>query len=409
MPNSITKQHVFKWAGISRDGTSMQGQIEAPNKAAVQARLRRLGIRPKRIRKRITIFGMGGGPRRKRIRPADIASFARQTATMLASGIALVQALQIIAKGNENPAMTELTDDIRQRIERGATLAESLAQHPKYYDDLFVNLVAVGEMSGTLEQLLTQIAASREKSIVLKTKVRKALYYPCAIMVTAAIVVAILLTFVVPQFASLFHGYGADLPTLTQTFIDLSNLFRQWWWLVLIGLIATGLAVTRAYKASRRFRYTVDRCLLRAPIIGSILYQSIIAHFTRTLATMLAAGIPITEALESVGRATNNLVFVQGISQIRHQVETGQQLQVALRHTGLFPDMAQQLIAIGEESGSLDTMCLRIADAYEQEVDSRVDTLSSLIEPLVMAIIGLLVGGLVIAMYLPIFRLGSVI
>lgn len=409
MAEAATKQYVFKWHGTNRDGAAMQGQTEAPSLAAVKARLRQQGINPRRVRKQTALFGIGGGKRRKKIRPADIAVFARQSATMLAAGVALVQALDIIAKGERNPAMADLVGNIRNRIESGSTLAESLAAHPKHFDDLFVNLVAAGEASGTLETLLAKIASYKEKTEAIKAKVRKAMYYPSAIIVAAFIVMAILLYYVVPQFQSLFQGFGAELPAFTRMVIGMSNTFRQWWWVVLIGIAVAVFAFRYARRHSYRFRRAIDSLLIKLPIVGDILYKSVVARFARTMATMFAAGVPLVDALESVGAAAGNLVFEEGIRQMRIQVETGQRLQVAVNNTGLFPSMTEQMIAIGEESGSLDLMCTRVADVYEEQVDDQVDALSSLLEPLIMVVIGTLVGGLVIAMYLPIFQLGSVV
>lgn len=409
MRESATKQSIYKWNGTDREGAPMQGKMLGATQPLVKAKLRRQGINPNRVRKQTNLFGLGGGKRKKKIKPVDIALFARQFSTMLTSGVALVQALEVIAKGNKNPAMTALVNDIRHHIESGSTLSEALERHPEYYDDLFVNLIAAGETSGTLDTLLDKIATHKEKTVAIKAKARKALYYPSAILVTAFIVMVILLYFVVPQFQSLFDDYDAELPVFTQIVIGTSEIFQQWWWAGFIGIVVTIFALKRAHTRSYRFRRAVDRCLINLPIIGNILYKSIVARFARTLSTLFAAGVPLVEALDSVGKVAGNIIFTEGIRQIRTQVAAGQRLQVALAHTGLFPGMAEQMIAIGEESGSLDVMCTRVADIYEEEVDNQVEALSSLLEPLVMVVIGVLVGGLVIAMYLPVFRLGSAI
>ncbi|HLQ86572.1 MAG TPA: type II secretion system F family protein, partial [Salinisphaeraceae bacterium] len=281
--------------------------------------------------------------------------------------------------------------------------------HPKYFDDLFVSLVAAGEASGALETLLDKVDTYKEKTESIKGKVRKALVYPTSVIIVAFIVMLILLYFVVPQFEALFHGFNATLPAFTRLVIHLSDVVQNWWWIIFIGIVLSGFLFVRFYKRSYRFHQLVDRLLLKLPVIGNILDKSVVARFARTLSTMFAAGVPLVEALDSVAGAAGNLVYEEGIRQMRSQVATGQRLQLALSNTGLFPSMTQQMIAIGEESGSLDTMCARVADIYEEEVDNQVDSLSSLLEPFIMAVIGVLVGGLIIAMYLPIFQLGSVV
>lgn len=409
MAKATTKHYTFTWAGTNREGAHMKGRTQGPNQATVKASLRQQGINPTRVRKQTTLFGLNGGARKKKITAGDIAVLARQSSTMMAAGVPLVQSLDIIAKGSDNPALGSMVDDIRNRIESGSTLAEALAQHPKHFDDLFVSLVAAGEASGALDALLHRVATYKEKTEAVKAKVRKALFYPAAVITVAIVVMGILLYFVVPQFRSLFQGFGAELPAFTQMVIHLSQLIRAWWWLALIAIILGVIAFFQIRRRSYKFRRSVDRSLLKLPIIGRILHKSIVARFARTLSTMFAAGVPLVEALDSVAGAAGNLVFEEGIRQMRLQIATGQQLQLALSNTGLFPSMTQQMIAIGEESGSLDAMCTRVADIYEEEVDNQVDALSSLLEPFIIVIIGVLVGGIVIAMYLPIFQLGSVI
>ncbi len=408
MAESLTENHTFLWIGTDRKGTRIKGRTDGPNEAMIKANLRKQGINPVNVRKQTTLFGLGG-KRKKKIASADIAIFARQVATMMSAGVPLVQSLDIIARGTDNPSLAELVTSIRNTIEGGTTLANALAQHPKYFDDLFVNLVDAGEKSGALEALLDKIATYKEKTEAIKAKVRKALFYPSAVIAVAFIVMGILLYFVVPQFQSLFQGFGADLPAFTLMVIGLSEFVQRWWWAIggAIGLCIYGFA--RARRQSRKFRRMNDRIALKLPVIGDILYKAAVARFARTLSTMFAAGVPLVEAMDSVARAAGNIVFEEAILQMREQVASGQQLQLAMANTALFPSMALQMIAIGEESGALDSMCSRVADFYEDEVDNQVDSLSSLLEPMIMAIIGVLVGGLVIAMYLPIFKLGSVV
>jgi len=409
MASTATKNYTFTWVGTNREGVAMKGETLGASQALVKAQLRQQGINPSRIRKKTTLFGLGGGQRKKKIKAGDISVFARQLATMMEAGVPLVQALDIIAKGSDNPSLTRLVTDIRDHIESGSTLAASLAEHPKYFDDLFVSLVAAGEASGALETLLDKVATYKEKTESIKGKVRKALVYPTSVIIVAFIVMLILLYFVVPQFEALFHGFNATLPAFTRLVIHLSDVVQNWWWIIFIGIVLSGFLFVRFYKRSYRFHRLVDRLLLKLPVIGNILDKSVVARFARTLSTMFAAGVPLVEALDSVAGAAGNLVYEEGIRQMRSQVATGQRLQLALSNTGLFPSMTQQMIAIGEESGSLDTMCARVADIYEEEVDNQVDSLSSLLEPFIMAVIGVLVGGLIIAMYLPIFQLGSVV
>lgn len=408
MATTMMQNETFFWVGTDRSGSRVKGQTDGPNEAMVKAALRKQGINPIRVRKQTRIFGIGG-KRKKRVAAGDIAIFARQLATMLAAGVPLVQSLDIIAKGADNPSLAELVETLRNDIEDGIPLAQALARHPKYFDDLFVNLVDAGEKSGTLENLLDKIATYKEKTEAIKAKVRKALFYPSAVIVVAIIVVGILLYFVVPQFQSLFQGFGADLPAFTLLVISLSEFVQRWWWAILGTIAAAFYGFFQARLRSRAFRRMNDRVALRLPVVGDILYKAAVARYARTLSTMFAAGVPLVEAMDSVARAAGNIVFEEAILQMRDQVSSGVQLQLTMANTGLFPSMALQMVAIGEESGSLDAMCARVADFYEAEVDNLVDSLSSLLEPMIMAIIGVLVGGLVIAMYLPIFKLGSVV
>ncbi|MFU8878420.1 MAG: type II secretion system F family protein, partial [Wenzhouxiangellaceae bacterium] len=339
----------------------------------------------------------------------DIAVFSRQLATMLQAGIPLVQAFDIVATGHENPGMQKLLSAIKVDLESGTTLAEALAKHPLYFDKLFINLVHSGEQSGALETLLDKIATYKEKTEAIKKKIKKALTYPAAILVVAVIVTAVLLVFVIPQFEDLFRGFGADLPAFTQVVVDLSRFVRSNGVFIILALVAAAMTFGYFKKRSRKFNEFLDRALLKTPVIGGIIRKAAIARFTRTLSTMFAAGVPLVEALESVAGATGNIVYEKATLEIRTEVATGQRLQRAMEATELFPNMVIQMIAVGEESGSLDEMCAKVADFYESDVDDAVDNLSALLEPMIMAILGVLVGGLVIAMYLPIFKLGAVV
>lgn len=409
MAQASAQTHTFLWEGTDRQGKRVKGQTEGPNQAMIKAMLRKQGISPVRVRKQTALFGIGGGKKKKKIKPGDIAIFARQIATMMGAGVPLVQALQIIEKGVENPSMEEMIATIRSNIEGGDTLAEALSKHPAHFDDLFVNLVDAGEKSGALEALLDKIATYKERTEAIKAKVRKALYYPGAVITVAFIVMGILLYFVVPQFQSLFQGFGAELPAFTLMVIGLSRFVQAWWWAILLTIGLGSFLFARAYKRSRKLRRAMDRLSLKIPVIGDILYKAAVARFSRTLSTMFAAGVPLVDAMESVAKASGNIVFEQGIMDMREDVTAGQRLQMAMDNNGLFPSMAVQMVAIGEEAGSLDSMCVKVADFYESEVNEQVDSLSSLLEPMIMAVIGVLVGGLVIAMYLPIFKLGSVV
>ncbi len=405
MAKAAVKEATFQWQGTNRDGARVKGQMEALSDALVKVQLRKQGINPISVRKKTELFGK----RKKKIESGDIAIFSRQMATMMQAGVPLVQALDIVGKGHENPAMGEMIGEIRTEIEGGSTFAESPAKHPKYFDDLFVNLVDAGERSGALEALLDKIATYKEKTEAIKKKVKKALTYPAAVIVVAFIVTGILLYFVVPQFEDLFVGFGADLPAFTKMIISLSQFVQTKWWMVLGILIAIGVTHVQCHRRFRGYRRAQDRIMLRLPVVGDILNKSAVARFARTLSTMFAAGVPLVDALDSVARAAGNIVYEEAVLQMKDQVSTGQQLQVTMAQVALFPSMAVQMIAIGEESGALDSMCAKVADFYEEEVDNLVDNLSSLLEPLIMAVLGVLVGGLVVAMYLPIFKLGSVV
>lgn len=400
------KQFNFSWEGTDKRGNRVKGKAMALSETLVKADLRRQGINPIRIKKQSSTLSAAKG---KKITPGDIAIFSRQMATMMSAGVPLVQSFDIIGKGHENPRMQDLIMAIKADVEGGANLAESLSRHPLYFDDLFVNLVEAGEQAGALETLLDKIATYKEKTEAIKKKIKKALTYPISILVIAFIVTAILLIFVIPQFEDLFSGFGADLPAFTQMVIELSEFVRAKGVFIVIGIAGFFSGFMYFKKRSRKFRQTLDRIALKVPVVGDILVKAAIARFSRTLQTMFAAGVPLVEALESVSGATGNIIYELGVLQIRDQVSTGQQLNVAMEQTGLFPNMVVQMIAIGEEAGSIDSMASKVADFFEAEVDDAVDNLSALMEPVIMAILGVLVGGLVVAMYLPIFKMGSVV
>ncbi|WP_293368007.1 type II secretion system F family protein [Nevskia sp.] len=403
--NANPKDSTFKWEGRDRKGAVVRGVTDGPSEAAIKLQLRKQGINPTRVNKQLSLFGK----QKKPIKGQDIAVFSRQLATMMSAGVPLVQSLEIVGRGHANPSMGEMVLGIKSNIEGGATLAESLAKYPRQFDDLFVNLVDAGERSGALETLLDKIATYKEKTESMKKKVKKALTYPAAVIVVAFIVTGILLYFVVPQFASLFQGFGADLPAFTKMVVALSEFIQEDWWVMLLAGLAIFFGLREAHIRSPKVRRFTDRLLLRLPVIGQILYKSAVARYARTLSTMFAAGVPLVEAMESVAKAAGNIVFTEAIMQMRDQVATGQQLQLTMQQSGLFPAMAVQMVAIGEESGSLDHMCAKLADFYEEEVDSLVDNLTALLEPMIMVVLGVLVGGLVVAMYLPIFKIGQAI
>ncbi len=394
----------FNWEGKDKRGNKVRGKALAASETALRADLRRQGVAATRVKTQgKPLFG---GPK---VEAEDIAVFSRQLATMMAAGIPMVQSFEIIGNGHEKPAMQKLVLDIKANIEGGSTLHESLAKYPLYFDNLFVNLVEAGEQAGALESLLDKIATYKEKTEALKKKIKKALFYPIAVLCVAVIVSLILLIFVIPQFESLFKGFGADLPAFTQMVVNLSRFVQHqgWWCAILIG--SGFYSFFYFLKRSRKMQLAMDRIMLKVPIIGPILVKSAIARFARTLSTMFAAGVPLVEAMGSVAGATGNIVYEEAVYRMKDEVATGQRLQRAMENTGLFPNMVNQMIAVGEESGALDTMSGKVAEFYEAEVDNAVDSMSSLLEPMIMAILGVLVGGMVIAMYLPIFKLGSVV
>ncbi len=399
------KVYAYKWEGKDRKGTKVTGEMQGANAALIKAQLRKQGVLVTKVNKKSGLFSK----RAKPIKPLDIAFFTRQLATMMEAGVPIIQAFEIIAEGAENPNLAKLVNDIKVDVAAGNTLADSLRKYPKYFDDLFCNLVQSGEQSGRLESLLDRIATYKEKTEALKAKIKKAMTYPIAVIVVAVIVTAILLLKVVPQFKEVFSNFGAELPAFTLFVIGLSEWLQSWWFILLVGFIAIGFAYKQIHFRSKPFRDAQDRALLKAPVVGDIIYQAAVARYARTLSTTFAAGVPLVDALDSVAGAAGNVVFYNAVMKIKDDVSAGTQLNFAMRTTNVFPSLAVQMAGIGEESGSLDEMLEKVADYYEAEVDNKVDNLTTLLEPLIMSVLGILVGGLIIAMYLPIFQLGAVV
>ncbi len=399
------KTTIFVWEGTTKQGTKISGQMAEQDASSVKAQLRKQGINPLKVRKQgISLFGGG-----KRIKPMDIAIFTRQMATMMKSGVPLLQSFDIIIDGLDNQNMVKLVQSIKTDVGAGNSLAAALRKHPQYFDDLYCNLVDSGEQSGALETLLDRVATYKEKTESLKAKIKKAMNYPIAVILVAVIVSAILLIKVVPQFQDVFSNFGAELPAFTQFVIGISEALQEHGIIVLLAIIAIIIAIRQALVRSEQFRNFVDRTLLKTPVVGDIIYKAAVARYGRTLATTFAAGVPLVDALDSVAGATGNVVFKNAVGRIKTEVTSGTQLNLAMRSTEVFPSMALQMTAIGEESGALDDMLDKVATHYEEEVDNAVDGLTALMEPMIMAVLGVLVGGLIIAMYLPIFQLGSVV
>ena len=397
---------VFVWSGTDRNGRKSKGEVRATSAAIARVQLRKQGVVAKSVKKKSKpLFTFGA----KKIKPADIAIFTRQLATMMKAGVPLVQAFDIVAEGTDHEKMRELIMTVRTDVSSGTGLAGALEKHPAHFDVLFCSLVASGENSGTLEVMLDRVATYKEKTEALKAKIKKALTYPSAVIVVAIVVTGILLVKVVPQFAETFQSFDSDLPGFTLFVLRISDWVQSWWFIMLLGLFVAGYVFSQAKRRSRRFADGIDAVALKLPIIGSVVHDAVIARFSRTLSTTFAAGVPLVNALESTAGAAGNAIYAQGIRRIRDDVTSGTALAISIRTTGLFPTMLLQMTAIGEESGSLDDMLGKVADHYEAAVDNAVDSLSSLMEPMIMSILGVLVGGLMIAMYLPIFMLGSVI
>lgn len=396
---------IAAWEGTDKTGKKVKGEARGSDINLIRADLRRQGINVKKIRKKSK--GLFGG--KKPIKPGDIAVFSRQLATMMEAGVPLVQSFEIIGTGHDNESMSELLLTIKADVEAGISLTESLRRHPLYFDDLYCNLVEAGEAAGVLEDLLDKIATFKEKTESIKKKVKGALTYPLAVIAVAVLVTAIIMIFVMPQFEALFSSFGSDLPQFTQIIVAISRVVQDWWWAMLGGFIAFIFVMRESLRRSRKLQVIKDRLLLKIPVIGMILHKAALARFSRTLGTMFTAGVPIVEALESVSGATGNVVYSDAVLRMREDVATGQSLQLSMRQQSLFPHLVIQMVAIGEESGALDTMLGKVADFYEEEVDNAVANMSALMEPLIMVVIGGLVGSLVVGMYLPIFQLGKIV
>ncbi|ROQ47087.1 type IV pilus assembly protein PilC [Marinobacter sp. 3-2] len=405
MAEKAQKLESYVWEGKDRKGNKSKGELTGSNLALVKAQLRKQGIIPDKVKKKPKPL-FGGS---KRITPFDIAMLTRQLATMMKAGVPLVQSFDIVADGLENKGLQELVMAIRNDISSGTSFAGALRKHPKHFDDLYCNLVDSGEKAGALEAMLDRIATYLEKTELLKKKVKKAMTYPIAVVVVAIIVTAILLVKVVPQFESLFRGFGAELPVFTQMVVNLSEWMQSWWFVVLLGIVGTIFLFKEAKRRSQKFSDFVDKYVLKLPVVGEILDKSAVAKFGRVLSTTFAAGVPLVDALDSVAGATGNAVYRDAIDRIKNDVSSGTQLQASMRQQDIFPVMAVQLTAIGEESGNLDEMLGKVAEHYEAVVDDMVDNLTALMEPMIMAVLGVLVGGLIIAMYLPIFQMGQVV
>jgi type IV pilus assembly protein PilC len=405
MAKKTAEKIEFLYEGTDRSGKKVKGEVFALNDALAKGELRKQGVNPQRLKKKPKPL-FGGS---HKIAPQDIAIFSRQMATMMSSGVPLVQSFDIIGLGHENQAMQKMIMGIKTDVEGGANFAEALKKYPLYFDDLFVNLVNAGEQSGALETMLGKLATYKEKTEALKKKVKKAMTYPISVLVIAFVVTAILLVFVVPQFQEVFSSFGAELPAMTLFVIALSEFMQSYWWVFVLSIGVALWAYKQMHARSAEFRKRVDQIALRFPLIGLIISKSSIARFARTLETMSAAGVPLVEAMESVAGATGNIVFYEACYQIKDEISSGTQLQTSMKNTQLFPNMVIQMVSIGEEAGSLDYMLSKVADFYEAEVDNLVDNLTTLMEPMIMAVLGILVGGLIVAMYLPIFQLGNVV
>ncbi len=397
-----TKDFVFEWEGKDRNGKIVRGEMRAGGEAMVSASMRRQGVLVSKVKKRRSSGG-------KAIKQKDIAVFTRQLATMMRAGVPLLQSFEIVGRGSTNPRLTRLLNDIRQDVETGTSLSTALRKHPMYFDALYCNLVEAGEAAGILESLLDRLAVYQEKTVAIKNKIKSALTYPIAVLVVAFVVVAVIMIFVVPSFKEVFKSFGADLPAPTMIVIAMSEFFVAYWW-ALFSAIGGGLYFFfQSWKRSVKMQHTMDRILLKIPVFGDLLYKSAVARWTRTLSTMFAAGVPLVEALDSVGGASGNAVFAEATEKIQRDVSTGTALTTAMQATAIFPSMVLQMAAIGEESGSLDHMLAKSAEFYEDEVDEAVNALSSLMEPFIIVILGTIIGGIVVAMYLPIFKLGQIV
>lgn len=403
----VAEQEIFLWHGVNRKGKKVNGELPANNVIELKSQLRKQGITPSRVKKKPKpLFGLGGD---KPIKPGDIAVITRQIATMLAAGVPLVQTIEMIGSGHDNGKMRKLLGDIGNKLSSGIPLSDCLREHPLYFDDLYCDLVSSGEQSGALETIYSRIATYKEKAEALKSKIKKAMTYPIAVLVVAAIVTSILLIFVVPVFQEIFEGFGAELPAFTLLVIAISEFMQSYWYFGIAGLWLAFFLFKRAHRNSQKFRDDVDKGILKLPVIGDLLQKAAVARYARTLSTTFAAGVPLIDALESAAGASGNAVFRDAILEVRAEVSSGMQMNLAMRNCNIFPDMVIQMVAIGEESGAVDDMLSKVANVYEQQVDDAVDGLTALLEPMIMAVLGVVIGGLIIAMYLPIFEIGKVV
>jgi type IV pilus assembly protein PilC len=396
------KEQTFLWEGVDRNNRPLRGEMRAVSETVATTNLRRQGIRVVKIKRQ----AFRGG---RSVSDKDITFFTRQLATMLKAGVPLLQSFDIIARGHSNARFSRLMLDIKSKVETGSSLSQAFREHPKYFDALYCNLVQAGETAGMLDAVLDRLATYKEKILAIKSKIKSALFYPISVIVVAIVVTWVIMIFVIPAFKQVFTSFGANLPWLTQVVINISDFFVQWWWAMFIMIVGAFIGIRLSIKRSETVRYAVHRLSLKIPVIGGILEKATIARWTRTLQTMFAAGVPLVESLDAVGGASGNLVYVQATRKIQTEVSTGTSLTNAMGSTNLFPTMVLQMVQIGEESGSLDNMLGKVADYYEREVDDAVAALSSLLEPIIISFLGVVVGGLVVAMYLPIFKLGAVI
>ena len=396
------KVYVFTWEGKDKSGKVVKGEIRASGENIVTATLRRQGITNPKVKKQ----SRGGG---KKITDQDITFFSRQLATMMKAGVPLLQSFDIVAKGHSNPSVTRLLLDIKTEVETGSSLAQAFRKYPLYFDSLFCNLVAAGEQAGILDTLLDRLATYKEKILAIKSKIKKALFYPISILIVAFIVTAVIMIFVIPQFETMFKNFGADLPAPTVVVMNMSKFFVSYWYLIFGGIGGGTWLFFNTWRRSEKMQFFMDRMVLKVPVFGDLVRKATVARWTRTLSTMFAAGVPLVEALDSVAGAAGNKVYYNATKRIQQEVSTGSSLTVSMQNSGVFPNMVLQMCAIGEESGSLDGMLSKVADFFEQEVDDAVDALASLMEPMIMAVLGVVIGGLVIAMYLPIFKMGQAV
>ncbi|RBW41388.1 type II secretion system F family protein [Psychromonas sp. B3M02] len=403
--NTIIELNTFTWNGINRKGAKVSGELQGASQNEVKVELRKQGVSVTRIKKKPkSLFSFGD-----KVQPMDIAIVSRQIATMLNAGVPLVQSLELIAKSNEKPSLRKLMTSIANEVATGTPMSQTLRSYPRHFDDLYCDLVEAGEQSGALDTIYDRIATYKEKSEALKSKIKKAMFYPAAVIAVAFVVTLLLLLFVIPQFQDIFSGFGAELPAFTLFVLGVSDIVQNYWYLVIGGVFLAVFLFKRAHRGSEKVRNNTDKFVLKIPIISTILDKAAVARFARTLSTTSAAGIPLVDALLSAAGASGNYVYRTAVLAMRTEVMAGMQINVAMKTTNAFPDMVSQMVMIGEESGDIDGMLAKVADIYEQQVDDAVDSLTSLLEPMIMVVLGVVVGGLIVAMYLPIFQLGSVI